>query len=165
MEEEIVTNRPRINSQTIILISHIRPTNRNPRAITHIERVCIRGARRISSRIVDGNIRERQTCAAIDGEDLNRRVLDVNARDGRGLEIVRVEELGLGFAAIGTLAVPPAGTVAVEVGAGRRGDGYVGAGDGDKGAGPLLVAECGFALENYLGNVSLDGERRKRREI
>jgi hypothetical protein len=68
---------------------------------------------------------------------------------------VRVEKLGLGFAAVGALAVPPAGAVAVEVGAGAGGDGYVGSGDGDERAGLLFVAECCFAFEDYLGLLAL----------
>jgi hypothetical protein len=150
-----ITYRPRINSQAIILIIHIRPTNRNPRTIPHIKRIRIRGPFRIPIGIINSNPRERQAGAAIDAENLHRGVLDVDARDGRGDQVVRVEELGLGFATIGALAVPPAGAVAVEVGARAGGDGDVGSGDGDEGARPLFVAECCFALEDYLGLLAL----------
>lgn len=149
------TYRPRINSQTIILIIHIRPTNGNPRTIPHIKRVRIRGPTRIPIGIINSDPGKGQAGATVDAENLNRGVLDVDARDGRGDQVVRVEELGFGFATVGALAVPPAGAVAVEVGAGAGGDGNVGSGDGDEGAGPLFVAECCFAFEDYLGLLAL----------
>jgi len=61
---------------------------------------------------------------------------------------VRVEELGLGFATVGALAVPPAGAVAVEVGARAGGDVDFSSGDGDEGARLPFVAECWFTFED-----------------
>jgi hypothetical protein len=81
---------------------------------------------------------------------------------------VRVEELGLGFATVGALAVPPAGAVAVEVGARAGGDGDVGSGDGDEGARPLFVAEMLFRprrLPRIVGSCLRSEDRRGGREI
>jgi hypothetical protein len=63
---------------------------------------------------------------------------------------VGVHELGLGLAAVGALAVPPAGALAVNHGAGVLLDGDVLAAEADQGAAPLFVAECGGAFEDDL---------------
>ena len=52
-----------------------------------------------------------------------------------------VEELGLGLAAVSSLAIPPAASIAVENGARSTLDGDGGSADGDKRTVPLLVAD------------------------
>jgi len=69
---------------------------------------------------------------------------------------VSIEEFGLGLSAIAALAVPPAGSVAIQNGAGGSFDGDVGARDEDEGAGPLFVAEGGGAFEYDLYLDRLD---------
>lgn len=61
-----------------------------------------------------------------------------------------VEELGLGFAAVGSLAVPPAGTATVDDMARGTGDVDILTGEADERTLPLLVPESGLALEGNL---------------
>ena len=76
--------------------------------------------------------------------------------DGVG-HLVGVEELGLFLAAVGSLSVPPAGSIAVESGTSAiDSDGVTG--DGDEGTGPLLVAEGGSALEDDVGTLGEVGQ-------
>jgi hypothetical protein len=63
---------------------------------------------------------------------------------------VSVHELGLCLAAVGALAIPPAGALAVNHSAGVLLDGDVLAAEADQGAAPLFVAEGGGALEDDL---------------
>lgn len=68
----------------------------------------------------------------LDAEGLDGGVVDLQAGDEGGLQLVRGEELGLGLAArVAAEAVPPPGAVAVDLGAGALLDGDVGAGYGD----------------------------------
>ena len=62
-----------------------------------------------------------------------------------------VEELGLGLATVGTLAIPPLGAISVNNVARCTRDGNVAAGNGDQRTLPLLVTEAGGALEDDLG--------------
>lgn len=75
----------------------------------HIESISVVAKRiGVSSRVVNGNIRNGQTLRGVDGEALDGSVEDVETRDrGRALETVGVEELGLGLASIGPLTIPP----------------------------------------------------------
>lgn len=63
--------------------------------------------------VVDGDAVELNVGGAIDGEDLNGRVLDGQSLDDRVGHRVRVEELGLLLAAVRALGVPPTGTVTI----------------------------------------------------
>jgi hypothetical protein len=63
---------------------------------------------------------------------------------------VSIEELRLGLATIGTLAVPPALSTTVDGVVGSAGNDNVGAGDTDERPIPLLVAEGGLAVEDDL---------------
>lgn len=68
----------------------------------------------------------------LDAEGLDWGIVDLQAGDEGGLQRVRGEELGLDLSAlVAAEAVPPAGAVAVDLGAGVLLDGDVGAGDGN----------------------------------
>ena len=69
---------------------------------------------RVAVRIIDCDRVESEVCATTDGENLNGRILDVDARDGGLFETVGLEELGLGFAAVAAFAVPPPRAVTIE---------------------------------------------------
>lgn len=103
----------------------------------------------ITLAVVDGDVVEGQAVSQ-DTETLNGGVLDVQTADGRVVQVVGVEELGLLLSAVGSLAVPPAGTATVDDMAGSAGDVNVASGEADEGASPLLVSERGFALEDDL---------------
>jgi hypothetical protein len=74
----------------------------------------------------------------------------VKVGDRRVSETVGVEELGLGDTTVGTLAVPPAGSIGVEVSTARTLDGDLGALDLQERAIPLLVAPGRLTLEDDL---------------
>jgi hypothetical protein len=69
---------------------------------------------------------------------------------GRAREIVGVEELGLGLAAVGTFAVPPFGAFTIDLMPGGTSYYDVFSRDGNQGAGPLLVSEGCGAFKNDL---------------
>lgn len=61
-----------------------------------------------------------------------------------------IEELWLGLAAVGTLAVPPALSTTVDGVVGSTSNDDVGAGDTDERSIPLLIAEGGLAVKDDL---------------
>lgn len=106
----------------------------------------------VTSRVVKHDISDSQSGNRVDGHELHRRILEVEASDGGGLEGVGVEKIGLGLAvAVTTLSVPPAGATAVNGVAACTSDCDGGSRDGDEGTGPLLVAESRGSLKDDLG--------------
>jgi len=100
------THRSRIDSNTIILIVNIGPSNRNTSARSNIKTISI-STKRITSRIVDRDIRKRKCSSTIDTEDLDRSIKDVDTGDGRGDQVMGFKELGLGLSITGrAFAVP-----------------------------------------------------------
>lgn len=65
-----------------------------------------------------------------------------------------VEELGLCFASVAALTIPPTCAVAVENGARGTFNGDVGTGDRNERTGPLLVTESGGSLEDDLWKLA-----------
>lgn len=72
------------------------------------------GVCRIAILVVDGDIGKGQTLGSVNTEPLYGSVLESDARDSRGGQAVSVKELGLGFATVGALTVPPLATVAIK---------------------------------------------------
>lgn len=103
----------------------------------------------IAVRVVDCDTVQDQVIR-LNAEGLDGRVLNIQASDGRVIEIVGIEELWLGLSTIGSLAVPPALSTAVDGVVGSTGNDDVGAGDTDERSIPLLVAEGSLALEDDL---------------
>lgn len=70
---------------------------------------------RVTSRVVNGDIRNGQASSTVNGKGLNWSVENVQAGDG-GVsgQAVSVEELGLGLSSVGALSVPPLGTIAIQ---------------------------------------------------
>lgn len=68
----------------------------------------------IASGVVNGNAGQSELLSIVNGEDLNRRVLDLNVLDVGVGHLVSVEELGLGLATVSTLAIPPSATLSVK---------------------------------------------------
>ena len=93
---------------------------------------------------------ESKRLGAVDGERLNRTVLQSQAGDGGSGQTMGIEELWFCFTAIASLGVPPPGSSAVDDGTRRASDGDVGPGDRDEGTGPLFVAESCRARESEL---------------
>ena len=75
---------------------------------------------------------------------------------------MRVHELGLGLAAIGALAVPPAGAFSINHSAGVLLDGDVLAAEADQGAAPLFIAKGGGAFEDDLRGLAREQWQRDR---
>ena len=98
-------------------------------ARTNIESISVVGAIGITIGVVDRDTAQREIASTVDAEDLDGRVLDIDVLNIRVNRTMGVEEFGLGLAAISSLSVPPAGTVAIEVGSGRSLDGYVRSGN------------------------------------
>jgi hypothetical protein len=142
--------RSRVDGHTIILVVHIRTSNHHIRAVADIKPIGVRAQRR-ARLVVDGHVGNGQPVRIVNRHGLHRRVIKVQVRDGRVGQIVRVEELGLGHAAVGALAVPVVRAVAVEDRAGRARDGDAGAFDLEQGSVPLRVGPGGRALEDDLG--------------
>lgn len=66
----------------------------------------------VAIRVVNSNFVKLEV-GGLNAESLNRSVLNVQAGDGRVIQIMGIEELGLGLAAVGTFTVPPLLTTAV----------------------------------------------------
>lgn len=98
--------------------------------------------------VVNRDVDDVQILGIVDGETLDRGVLDVQALDGRAVELMGVEEFRLVLAAVGALAVPPFGSVAIDKMTARTLDGDVGTGEADQGTLPLLVVEGSSTLES-----------------
>lgn len=116
----------------------------------NVEGVGVVAAIGVAVLVIDGNIVDLKVGGVVDGEDLNRRVLDCKALDDGVVQLVGIEELRLGLATVGALGVPPAGSIAVKSGISAvNGDGITS--DADERALPLLIAESRCALEDNLG--------------
>lgn len=140
-----------VDSQAVVLVLH-----NGSRDVDVLGRADVEGIRvvaelaAITSRVVVRHIDDVEVGGRVDAHELDGRVLDVQALDGGLLHGVGVEELGLGLASVGALAVPPLGAVAIDDMARGAGDSDVSSGDGDQGAFPLLVSEGSGTLEDDL---------------
>lgn len=106
----------------------------------------------IASLVVDGDVSQREV-VGLDAEDVHWRVLDVETGDAGRVEVVEADELRLLLAAVSAFSVPPASAIAVQQVASGAFDSDLLSGDRDEWAFPLLVVECGLALEDNLRHV------------
>ena len=107
---------------------------------------------RIAILVINRDGVQSQLVRPVNAENLDWRVLDVDAGDGGRSQAVCVEKLWLCLATVGTLAVPPAGSAAIEEGAAGTGDGNALAGNRDEWSGPFSVAEGCGAFEDDLSD-------------
>ena len=140
--------RSRVNGKTIILVVHGGTVNGDVGARADIEGIGVVSLVGTSG-VIDGYIGDVQV-VRLDAEALDGGVIDLEAGDGRGVQLVGREELGLGLSTIAPLSIPPAGSVSVNLGTGFLLDLDVGSGHGNKRALPLLVAEGSFTREDDL---------------
>lgn len=146
-----------VDGQAVILVVHNGSGDVDVLGRANVKGICVVAElAAVTSRVVVGHIDDVEVGGRVDAHELDGRVLDVQALDVGLLEGVGVEELGLGLASVGALAVPPLGAVAIDDVARGAGDSDVGSGDGDQGSLPLLVSERGGTLEDDLAW----GERR-----
>ena len=103
----------RVDSQAVILVLDIGVADGDIGARANIEGIGVVATLSITVRVVDGDLVEDQVIG-LHTESLDGGVLDVQAGDGRVVQGVGVEELGLGLSAVGSLAVPPARSAAVD---------------------------------------------------
>lgn len=139
----------RVDGNAVILVLDGRAADVDASTLTDVEPVGVMTAVVIAVRVVDGNV-DQVEVGRLDTNGLHRGILDGQAGDSRVLEAVRVHELGLSLAAVGALAIPPAGTLGVNHGAGVLLDGDVLAAEADQGTAPFFVAEGGGAFEDDL---------------
>jgi hypothetical protein len=142
--------RPRVNSDTIILIINLRPGNNNIITLANIKPIGIMPAFVITGGVINRHIGDGQPIASVDANSLHGRVLNVQIRNRRVGQVVRVEELGFRFPAVAPLGIPPARPVRVELCAGGALDGDAVAFDLEERAGPFFVAPGCGAFENDL---------------
>lgn len=122
----------------------------NVAARADIEAIGVVTTSAVTGLVVNGHAGDGQSIAAVDANGLYGGVLDVEVVDtGRASQAVSGEELGLDLALV-TFAVPPAGTVAVELGTAGTGDGDILALNLQQRALPLLVAPSSGAFEDDL---------------
>ena len=152
---EIITHLTRVDSQAIILVVHLGTVDVDASAVTDVKAISVVAALAITQLVVNGDISQVHV-GALHTDGLDRRVLDVQTRDIRVLDVVHIHELGLLLAAVRALAVPPALTLAVKHGAGGLGECHALTAETDEGAAPFLVAEGGGALEGDLYRAGLD---------
>jgi hypothetical protein len=97
--------------------------------ITNVESIGVVATVVITIGVVDSDAAHSELTSTVDAEDLHRGVLDVDVLDLGVDHLVGVEKLRLGLAAIGSLSVPPAGTITVKDGTGGSLDSDVSAGN------------------------------------
>jgi hypothetical protein len=85
---------------------------------TDVEGVGVVATLAVTIGVVDSDSIQSKAIGTVDAEDLDGRVLDVDVLDLGVDHLVGIEELGLGFAAVGSLAIPPASTISIEDGTG-----------------------------------------------
>lgn len=148
-----MTYSSRVDRNAVILVVDFGTSNNDIVRRTDIEAVRV-VSERISSGVVDGHPRDRETIAAVDAYSLDRSVLDVEIVDSRrASQAVSSEELGLGLAAVASLAIPPTGTVRVKLRTAGTGDGNILALDLEQWTSPLLVAPGSGTLEDNLNRI------------
>lgn len=150
----LVTYRSRVHSHTVILVVHIGARDNHISTATDIETVGIVTTLSVTSLIVDGHIGDSKSIAAVDANSLNRGVLNVKVRDGRGGKIMGIEELWLSLATVATFAVPPTRSVGVKVGTAGALDGNASTRDLEEWTVPFLVSPGGLTLEDHLSRWS-----------
>ena len=145
----IDTHLARVHGQTVILVLHNGVADGNPAAVTDIKSIGVVATIVIAIGVVDGDMVQHQV-VSLDTEGLHGGVLDIEAGDARVIQAVRVEELGLGLAAVGALGIPPPRSITVDNVSGFTGHLDVLSGHPDQRALPFLVSEGGLALEDDL---------------
>ena len=141
----------RVDGQAVVLVVHNGARDVDVLGGADVEGISVVAElAAVTSRVVVGHVDNVEVGGRVDAHELDWRVLDVEARDGGLLQGVGVEELGLGLATVGTLAIPPLGAVAIDDVARGAGDSNVGSGDRDEWALPFLVSEGSGALEDDL---------------
>lgn len=155
------TYRAGVHSNTVILVVHVRTSDNDTSTVTNIESIGI-GTQVISITrfVVDGHISDRQSITSIDTDSLDGCVLDVEVRDCRVGEIMGIEELGLGHTTIASFAVPPAGSITVEVRISCTLDGDASAGDLEQGSVPFFVTPGCLTFEDDLSNLVSTRDRK-----
>ncbi len=146
--------RAGVNSQAVILVVDNWVGDVDTGAAADVESIGVVTSLAVSIGVVDVDAIQSKAIGAVDAEDLNGGVLDRDALDLGVDQFVGIEELGLLLAAVTPLAIPPAGSIAIENGTGGSPDSDIGPGDGDQGARPFLVAEGSGSLEDNLENSS-----------
>ena len=145
----------RVDGNAVVLVLDGSTADVDTSGLADVETVGVVATVVITVGVVDGEVVQ-VDIGSLDTDGLDGGVLDVDALEGGVLNIVDVHELGLGLATVGALAVPPAGAVTVDDGAGGLGDGDVLTAEADQGTLPFLVAKGGGTLKGDL--VSLDWE-------
>lgn len=103
----------RVDSQAVVLVLDVGVADGDVGTLANVEGIGVVAALGITVGVVDGDVVEDQV-VGLYAESLHGCVLDVQAGDGRVLQLVGVEELGLVLAAVGSLGVPPSGSVTVD---------------------------------------------------
>lgn len=149
----------RVDSDTVVLVVDVGTSDGDTRGRADIESISVVAlVLAITSGVIDGDAAKSKLLRVVDGEDLNRRVLDLDVLDLGVCHLVGVEELGLGLAAVGTLAVPPSATLAVNNGARSTDNGDLVTRNGNKRTAPLLIAKGSGTLEGDGGARSQTGQ-------
>lgn len=103
----------RVDSQAVVLVLDVGIADGDVGTLANVEGIGVVATIGITVGVVDGNLVEDHV-VALHAESLDGGILDVQAGDGRVRQLVGVEELGLIFAAVGSLSVPPPGSVTVD---------------------------------------------------
>jgi hypothetical protein len=138
-----------VDRNAVILVLDNRVLDGNARGLANIETVGVVAAIIVTVRIINSNPINNEIIG-LDAESLHGGVLDREARDGRVVQRVGIEELGLGLATIGAFSIPPPRAVSVDYSAIGSLDGDIGSRDLDERTAPLFVTERSGAFEDDL---------------
>lgn len=141
----------RIDGNTVILVVDLGSRDCDVGALSNVETIGVSSKIiRITISVVNGDVCQSQIGRTIDTEDLHRGVLDIDALDRRGSQVVGRKEFGLSLATVTSLSIPPAAAIAVQNGTTCALDRDIGSGYGDERALPFFVPEGGLAFEDDL---------------
>lgn len=133
------------------MVVHLGISDCNASAVTNVESIGVVAAGSVTSAAVDDHVVDVEVVGIGDADRHQRRVQDVKVVDGRRLQAMSKEELGLRLALgkIGTIAIPPSRSVGVQRGTSTV-NGDRRASDAEKRASPFLVAPGSSTLEDDL---------------
>lgn len=100
--------------------------------------------------VVHGELVDSESLGAVDGHQLDWRVLEGKVLDGGFRERMGVEELRLRLASVGSLSVPPSSTISVNYRARGASDSNGSSGNRNQRTGPFLVTEGSSSFEDNL---------------
>lgn len=139
-----------IDCKTIILVLDNRSGNVYTVGGPHVESIGVVSTLGVTQGVIDMNIVKTKVGGLVNTEGLDRGVENVQSLDVGVLERVGAEELGLGFATVASLGIPPSLALAIDGVTSSSLDEKIVSGKRDQWACPFFVTKGSLSLEDNL---------------